>query len=406
MTNFDNSGEGYATNIALLTGLTGGRHSVYVRCQDLAGNDVPSSVSVSWIVDTSVPTISQPLVNGVINPFVNSNPTISNVIVVSPSSIITAAQYRIDAEGGAACTATDGAFDETTEQVTCSLAGAWGTLPEGEHTVYINASNSNGPSGVAIATFHKDTKAPTFLMLDPQTGDTVIDTQRPEIFFVIYENATGYGHDTTYGSGINLTTITLMNGSTNMNTLGFNPLDTDICLALSTYVECMFTPNASLADSTLHNISITAYDRAGNSVTQWLNFTIDTTVYVDASLIAVDSVGIADDSYDDGWSFTFNISTGAGGDGVRFRMYDWEDSSGNTIAVFNNTKMVYYDNTSTQRTYWVRNTYDGAQTIYPLFDVDPSVAGTQGNITIYVKIPVGTTSGSYTTSYGVGLYNV
>jgi hypothetical protein len=406
MTNFDNSGEGYATNIALLTGLTGGRHSVYVRCQDLAGNDVPSSVSVSWIVDTSVPTISQPLVNGVINPFVNSNPTISNVIVVSPSSIITAAQYRIDAEGGAACTATDGAFDETTEQVTCSLAGAWGTLPEGEHTVYINASNSNGPSGFAIATFHKDTKAPTFLMLDPQTGDTVIDTQRPEIFFVIYENATGYGHDTTYGSGINLTTITLMNGSTNMNTLGFNPLDTDICLALSTYVECMFTPNASLADSTLHNISITAYDRAGNSVTQWLNFTIDTTVYVDASLIAVDSVGIADDSYDDGWSFTFNISTGAGGDGVRFRMYDWEDSSGNTIAVFNNTKMVYYDNTSTQRTYWVRNTYDGAQTIYPLFDVDPSVAGTQGNITIYVKIPVGTTSGSYTTSYGVGLYNV
>ena len=168
----------------------------------------------------------------------------------------------------------------------------------------------------------------------------------------------------------------------------------------------MFTPNASLADSTLHNISITAYDRAGNSVTQWLNFTIDTTVYVDASLIAVDSVGIADDSYDDGWSFTFNISTGIGGDGVRFRMYDWEDSSGNSIAVFNNTKMVYYDNTSTQRTYWVRNGYDGAQTIYPLFDVDPSVAGTQGNITIYVKIPVGTTSGSYTTSYGVGLYNV
>jgi hypothetical protein len=122
-------------------------------------------------------------------------------------------------------------------------------------------------------------------------------------------------------------------------------------------------------------------------------------------LIGSDTTGVADDTYADGWSFTFNISTGTGGNATRFRMDDWTDSYGNTIATFNNTKMVYYDNTGTQRTYWVQNTYNETQTIYPLQDLS-AAPGTQGNITVYVKIPVGTVAGSYSTSYGVGLYSV
>jgi hypothetical protein len=201
------------------------------------------------------------------------------------------------------------------------------------------------------------------------------------------------------------------NGTTNMNILGFDPA-TD-CTNLITgiavtdrYYLCYFVPNETMKDSTFHNISITYYDNAGNSVTNVTNFTINTTISINASLIASDTVGIADGTYENGWSFTFNISMGTGGNALRFRMYDWTDASGNTMSTFNNTKMVYYNSTGVQSTYWVRSSYDETQTVYALQDIDSVMAGTQGNITIYVKIPVGTVSGSYSTSYGVGLYSV
>jgi hypothetical protein len=55
--------------------------------------------------------------------------------------------------------------------------------------------------------------------------------------------------------------------------------------------------------------------------------------------------------------------------------------------------------------YNVKNAYNESETIYPLFDID-ATAGTQGNVTIYVKLPTGTNSGSYSTTFAAGLYRV
>jgi hypothetical protein len=418
-----------------LTGLSGGTHRIYVRCQDTAGNDVVDAETVSWTVDTSLPTLSQPLVNSALNPIVNSNPTISNVVAVSPLSLLIDANFYIDSTSGegTSCAAGDGTFDENSEQIVCTLTSdQWDALSEGQHYIFIDASNANGVSAFAIAAFYKDTLPPLIEIMDPWDGTTVGSTN-PSISFTILDNAR---------INSNSIAITLDDGETS-TPLAFNPLRdpetgngcmvgsiSDVGISsvngapypVGHVLLCDYRLNNSetLIDGDTYTMTISVSDYAGNSGVLLLGppplttsspaeiiFTVDTTRVINASLIASDTNGVADGTYANGWSFTFNISTGTGGNAVRFRMDDWQDSYGHHFPVFNYTKMVYYANdTGTQKVYWVNNTYDETQPLYPLQDVDSGTDGTQGNITVYVSIPIGTTAGSYSTSYGVGLYNL
>ena len=102
----------------------------------------------------------------------------------------------------------------------------------------------------------------------------------------------------------------------------------------------------------------------------------------------------------------FNISTGSGGNSLRFKMDNWTISGGSAIiSVFNNTYMEYTNSTGSLRNYTVKNSYDEDQDIDPLNDTATSTSGTQSQITIRIKIPTGTTSGAYSTGYGAGLYS-
>jgi len=87
-------------------------------------------------------------------------------------------------------------------------------------------------------------------------------------------------------------------------------------------------------------------------------------------------------------------------------MNDWALSgSSSTMAVASNLVMNYTDYTGTARTYHVLNDYNESETIYPLYDYNTGLAGVQSNVTVCVKIPNGTTSGAYSTSYTFGLYS-
>jgi hypothetical protein len=163
-------------------------------------------------------------------------------------------------------------------------------------------------------------------------------------------------------------------------------------------------------------MTIAVSDQAGNSgvllvgppplttnPTVESTFTVNTQNVINATLIASHTNGVADGTFANGWSFTFNISTGTGGNAVKFRMDDWTGPG--LFPVFNNTEMVYYNSSGMRNVYWVKNGYDPDQLVSDLQDLS-AADGTQGNITVYVKIPVGTVAGSYSTSYGVGLYSV
>ena len=91
-------------------------------------------------------------------------------------------------------------------------------------------------------------------------------------------------------------------------------------------------------------------------------------------------------------------------------MDDWclvgSDCVGNNkITISGNAIMNYTTQNGTTILYNVRNNYNETELIYPLFDIE-GTSGTQGNVTIYVKIPTSTNAGSYSTTFAAGLYSV
>jgi hypothetical protein len=67
--------------------------------------------------------------------------------------------------------------------------------------------------------------------------------------------------------------------------------------------------------------------------------------------------------------------------------------------------MNYTTLNGTTMMYNVKNAYNESEAVTPLFDID-ATSGIQGNVTIYLKIPTGTNSGSYSTTFAAGLYSV
>ena len=368
--------------------LAGGSHTVRANCTDIAQN-FNDTKSVTWTVNTAGPTLSS-LIYSDLDAIVNASFTV-NTTAVSSLYIISGFQYVINNIDSAATTlavSQDNAFDETTEDInfTLSITGLNGT-----YTLYARANNSQGTWGGWYArTFFVDTEAPNVSISSPL--NTTVTNVTPTIAITIQDNEGG--------SGINISTLVVtdsINGTLSVG--GCSTPDNS-----RTYT-CSFTP-AGLADNRSHLLNVTVTDIAGNQRNFNRSFTIDTTKTVTASLIASDTVGVADNTYANGWSFTFNISTGTGGNAIRFRMDNWTILAGsNIIAVFNNTYMEYVNSTGGYRNYTVKNSYDEAQDIDPLNDTDTSTTGTQSTIIIYVKIPTGTVSGVYSTGYGAGLYS-
>lgn len=290
------------------------------------------------------------------------------------------------------------------------------------------ANTTTFPMTVTTA---RDNMPPLVEILDPWNG-TFVGSKNPTISFNILDNGRINPNSLILaldagGGPVPLAFSPLRDPATGngcaagaISDIGISSVN-DAPYPISQVLMCDYRvrDNETLDDNTTYTLTVFVADYAGNvgellvgppplhtELLPATTFTVDTTRALNVSLISVKTNGIADGTFTNGWSFKFNISTGTGGNAVSFRMDDWQDSNGNHILVFNYTRMVYYDANGTRRIYWVNNTYDENQALYPLQDVDPAINGTQGNITVDVSIPVGTTAGSYSTSYGVGLYNI
>lgn len=119
------------------------------------------------------------------------------------------------------------------------------------------------------------------------------------------------------------------------------------------------------------------------------------------SVTAVDTSGSADNTYENGWEYTFNITLPSDESNLAMKFSDWTSGS-STMAVANNIRIssAQADNGGAPITVTAVNTYTMPD-LNMTVDLDPMTAGIQVQVTVEVKIPVGTTNGSYTTSYGV-----
>lgn len=120
---------------------------------------------------------------------------------------------------------------------------------------------------------------------------------------------------------------------------------------------------------------------------------------------AVQTTALADGTFENGWKWTFDVTLPTSEDTLRMKFDNWVNGS-NIIPVAGN--MRFYTDQS-------QNANDSAHAIGfagPLVyseimnlarqtDLSPEKAGRQIKINVEVKIPVGTATGSYSSSYGI-----
>lgn len=119
----------------------------------------------------------------------------------------------------------------------------------------------------------------------------------------------------------------------------------------------------------------------------------------------VKTTGSADGTYANGWEWVFDISAPQSETNLMMKFANWLNSGGSgTIPVASN--MRFYSpqssnayNAGTAITITAANTYSSAMLLTGDLDASPNIR--RLNITVQLKIPPGTTSGSYTTTYWI-----
>jgi hypothetical protein len=272
--------------------------------------------------------------------------------------------------------------------------------------VVVKDSAGNESYAVLSPTYKIDTSAPTVTITSPTSGTQLSDTT-PTVRFTAEDNVGG--------SGINLGTLTVnINGSTATVTLDCNSSDNN---RIQTCAFDVPSANAFSDPSSGNYITITVQDFAGttSSAATVSSLSVDSSDYITInSITATKTVGIADNSYANGWRFDFNVTFGTSANNdknkLRIKLDDWVNSSNSsyTIEVEGNARMVYDANVNgvkTTKIYNIKNTYDTTQTVYAFWDHNPATAAIDANFYIEQKIPSSTAAGTYYTTYYIKNYS-
>jgi hypothetical protein len=175
----------------------------------------------------------------------DTTPTFTGTATDTQSNI-SSVEYKVDSGSWTAADASDGAFNELSEDYTFTTA----ELSEGEHTVYVRAtdaeSNTTAEENYASDSFTIDTTAPTVDNTSPADGatDVLLDTVVTATFSERMDETT-----ITTGSF----TLDSVSGSVSYN--------------FGTYTAT-FTPDANLTESTTYTATLTTAitDAAGNAL--------------------------------------------------------------------------------------------------------------------------------------------
>lgn len=118
------------------------------------------------------------------------------------------------------------------------------------------------------------------------------------------------------------------------------------------------------------------------------------------SIDAVDTSATADNTYENGWKYVFHITAPTDEPDIAMKFTDWTSGS-STIPVANNMRISSAQASSTSTvTVLAADTYT-VPDLHLVTDLNPSMIGIQFEVTVEVKIPVGTPNASYSTGYGV-----
>ncbi len=121
------------------------------------------------------------------------------------------------------------------------------------------------------------------------------------------------------------------------------------------------------------------------------------------SIVVTDASATANGTFEDGWEYVFNITLPSDENDLSMKFSDWMMTSGSsTIPAANNIRISSSQANNSGATVLITaaNTYS-SPTLTMTTDLNPSQDGIQVQVVVEVKVPSGSTNGSYTTNYGV-----
>ena len=208
-----------------------GIHNVTVWANDTSGNT--NQTYYEYTVDNTAPTVT------ITNPSQGAYVSTSQVTVTwSGSDNYEIDHYEISLDG------------ETPINVGTNTSYTYSSVPDGDHNVTVFVYDKAGNANFSIVYFTVDTTNPTITITYPQSGDWLMDNN---------VTITWYANDT--GSGIDHYEIHCYNSTWDSGWI-------DVGLNTSyTFTD--------LADGS-YTVEVMAYDKAGNSGSDSVNFGVDT----------------------------------------------------------------------------------------------------------------------------------
>jgi len=119
------------------------------------------------------------------------------------------------------------------------------------------------------------------------------------------------------------------------------------------------------------------------------------------SITPIKTNGSADGSYENGWSYLFNITVPTSEPNLSMKFADWFDTASDTLPVAGNMRISSAQAASTSPvTITAANTYS-MPPLHMIGNMSTTTTGLHVQVLVEVKIPLNTVNGSYTTTYGV-----
>ncbi len=225
------------------------------------------------------------------------------------------------------------------------------------------------------------TSAPTITSVSPATGTTTGGTT----VTITGTNLTGA---TAVHFGGNLATITASTSATSITVT--SPATTTAGIVDVTVT----TPNGTSATSSADHFTY----QIGGTVT---GGTIPGGTLEVTSITPVKTSAIADGTYDNGWSYLFNITVPTGEPNLSMDFANWFDTASDTIPVANNIQISSAQaSDTTPVTITAANAFS-SPALHMVGNLSTTTPGLHVQVLVQTKIPVNTVNGTYTTTYGV-----
>lgn len=213
---------------------------------------------------------------------------------------------------------------------------------------------------------------------------------------------------------VNSNTVKLYTDVGNNNAVNIGT-DTEVPVTISlenngASTKIYITPNSNLSNSGnyIYRISTGVKDLSGNALAANADYDFTTVAQSNGSLAVTSisttrSYATADDTWGNGWAWTFNITVPTTETSFRMKFSNWASGS-NSIAAANNIRFYSAQasaNADSSNARLIEEAGTNSAAITLDGDLDATTAGRQIQVTVEAKVPAGSAGGSYSTSYGV-----